>query len=249
MLMSVVERSPSTTVYPELAGKRVLVTGLGPGHGVDLARAFADHGTRLVLHMTEAGAEANALLEVLSQSAAELRVYAEPLADCEAAIRFTQRAAQAFGGLDAVINLVQLTPDDVARAMDVDDIESFVAETLRSACLVTRVAANRMRLTWTEGLILNVLKMPSPQDAAEAALSGIMRAVLATMTRTEASHWADQAICINAVGPRGGAGEPPAGACLTSEPEIAALALFLASTRGRKLSGHVFDAEHTANLR
>jgi 3-oxoacyl-[acyl-carrier protein] reductase len=33
---------------------------------------------------------------------------------------------------------------------------------------------------------------------------------------------------------------------MTSEPEVAALALYLASKRGRNLSGHVFDAEGVA---
>jgi 3-oxoacyl-[acyl-carrier protein] reductase len=246
MLMSAIDRNSGVSLYPELAGKRVLITGLGPSHGVDLARAFADHGARLVLHMTETAAEANALLEVLARSAAEVRVYAEPLADSQAAIQFAQRAARAFGGLDAVVNLVEMTPDAAARAMLVQDIEDLLAETLRTAWLVTRVAANRMRLTWTEGLILNILTMPSPRDAGETALGGIMRAALAAMTRTEAGRWADQAIRINAIGPRTPCGAPPTGVCLTSEPEAAALALFLASKRGRNLSGHVFDAECVA---
>ena len=34
-----------------------------------------------------------------------------------------------------------------------------------------------------------------------------------------------------------------AGACLTNEPDIATLALYLASRKGRSLSGHVFDAD------
>lgn len=243
MLMSVIGPNSSVSLYPELAGKRVLITGLGLTYGVDLARVLADHGTRLALHMKDTGAEADALLEVLARSAMEMRVHTEPMADSRTVVQFTQRAAQAFGGLDALINLVELTPDDVARAMLVQDIEDVFVEALRTAWLVTRVAANRMRLTWTEGLILNILKMPSPRNARETAFGGIMRAALAAMTRAEARQWADQAIRINAIGPSVPDGAPPPGACLTSEPEIAALALYLASKRGRNLSGHVFDAE------
>ncbi len=51
---------------------------------------------------------------------------------------------------------------------------------------------------------------------------------------------------INAVAPRVATGAASAGACLTSEPDIAALALHLASKKGRNLSGHVFDAEGVA---
>jgi 3-oxoacyl-[acyl-carrier protein] reductase len=243
MLMSAIDRNSSVFLYPEIVGKRVLITGLSLGHGVDLARLFADHGARLVLHMPETGAEADALLEVLARNATDLRVYAHSLAESQAAVRFAQQAAQAFGGLDAVINLIELTAEDVARAMLIQDVEDLFVETLRSAWLVTRVAANRMRLTWTEGLILNVLRTPSPRDARETTFGGLMRAAIAAMTRAEARQWADQAIRINAIAPRVHDGTPPAGACLASEPEVAALALFLLSKRGRNLSGHVFDAE------
>jgi 3-oxoacyl-[acyl-carrier protein] reductase len=33
------------------------------------------------------------------------------------------------------------------------------------------------------------------------------------------------------------------GAVLTNEPDVATLALYLASHKGRSLSGHVFDAD------
>jgi 3-oxoacyl-[acyl-carrier protein] reductase len=67
------------------------------------------------------------------------------------------------------------------------------------------------------------------------------------MTRAEAQQWAERGIRINAVGPRGLLpDEPSGGACLASEPDLAALALYLASRRGRQLSGHVFDAAGVA---
>ena len=49
MLMSVIEGSRSVPAYPELAGKRVLITGLTSACGVDIVRAFADHKVRLHL--------------------------------------------------------------------------------------------------------------------------------------------------------------------------------------------------------
>ena len=65
------------------------------------------------------------------------------------------------------------------------------------------------------------------------------------MTRGEAGQWADQAVRINAVGPRTQTGGST-GAALKSEPDIAALALYLASRRGKTLSSHIFDTEMTA---
>lgn len=245
MLTSVLESGVSVGPYPELAGKRILITGLELRAGVDVARAFAEQGCRIVLHTMACGAEADVVLEMLAQTASELQVYSDPLTDVESTTRFAQTAARTFNGLDAVINLVQFGTSAVAAAAI--DIEDTIARQMQSARLITRIAANRMRLTWSEGLILNIMVSPPPKTGAEAALLSIARTMLATMTRTEAAEWADQAIRINAVAPSLELRD--AGECLASEPDIAALAMFLASPRGRDLSGLVFDSALAGNVR
>ena len=143
----------------------------------------------------------------------------------------------------------------ITQASSVDEIEVAVSETLRTACLTTRIAANRMSLTWTEGLILNAILGPAPRDRADAAFNSILGQALANMTRTEAATWAPKGIRINAIGRRaaGGLGSDcaKAGAAkgLSSEADIAALALHLASKRGRSLSGHMFNADGVATRR
>lgn len=243
MLTSVLESGVGVGPYPELAGKRILITGLDLHAGVDVARAFAEQGCRIVLHTTAEGAEIDAVLEMLSQTASELQVYSDPLSDMDSTVRFAQTAAKAFNGLDAVVNLVQL--DAKAIADCANDVEGAISSEMRNACLVTRIAANRMRLTWSEGLVLNIMMCSPPQSNAEAALLSVARSMLAGMTRTEARQWADQAIRINAIAP---STEAEDGACLESEPDIAALALFLASPRGRDLSGLVFDMALAGNI-
>ena len=109
---------------------------------------------------------------------------------------------------------------------------------------VTRIVANRMRLTLNEGLVLNVVTMPAPRDAGEAAIAGIVRSALAAVTRGEAQRWAPQGIRVNAVGPS--ATMVRTRRRLASEPDIAALALYLASRPGRTLTGQVFDAAGVA---
>lgn len=244
LMSSVLEDGASVGRYPELAGKRILVTGLSHAHGIDVARAFADQGCRLVLHMTEETETSNAVLEVLSQSASELRHYCDPLGNMDAAVRFAQVAAQAFGGLEAVINIVDLAAPTLPADADVADFEDAVADHLQNACLITRVAANRMRLTWAEGLILNIVTCRPPRSEADAMMIAMTRSMLATMTRLEAQRWADQAIRVNAVAPCSplDIAMDAHGTCLASEPDVAALALYLASRRGRELSGLVFDA-------
>lgn len=240
MLTSVLESCVSIESYPELAGKRILITGLGLHAGVDVARAFAEQGCRMVLHTTETGAEADAVLEMLSQAASELQVYSEPLTDMSSAVRFAQTAAKTFNGLDGAINILHLDLGALAETAATEDVEHVVASKLHNACLMARVAANRMRLTWSDGLILNILTCTPPRSGGEVVLLSIARSMLASMTRNEARQWADQAIRINAVAP--GLELNDGGDHLATEPDIAALAMFLASPRGRELSGLMFDS-------
>lgn len=247
MFMSVVTHAPGVPVYAELAGTRVLVTGLTPAAGVDLARAFADHKCRLVLQSAAASPEMDAIVTLVSETAAETECFTTDLTNGDDAVRFAQGPAQRLGGLDVAINLVTIEPADLENRTSLDAIEDLVSEKLLAPTLMSRVIANRMRLTMTEGLILNVVLMAPPRSQAEQALAGILRTALATVTRREASEWAGQTIRINAVGPRSFMDAADGGACLTTGPDIAALALYLASRKGRQLSGHVFDAEGAAS--
>jgi NAD(P)-dependent dehydrogenase (short-subunit alcohol dehydrogenase family) len=244
MLMSVVERQSDVQVYPDLAGARVLITGLLPELGVDVARAFADHKARLVVQSPEDSPAMTEVAAMLSETAAEIKVFNEPFATPDEAVSLVQGVVQDLGGLDSLINIICLEPDGIARDASPSDVEDYVADKLLGAVLATRVAANRMRLTLTEGSILNVVAVPGRPSASSAALTDIAYATLAAMTRGEAKEWADQGIRINAVGPRAANGSTPA-----SGVDIAALALYLASKKGRGLSGHMLDAGGTATRR
>jgi 3-oxoacyl-[acyl-carrier protein] reductase len=243
MVMGVVEsQSLRHGLYPELAGARVLITGLEAGHGVDIARAFANVGCQLVLQTPHMAPELEVLLEVLASSAADIRITNEDILDAATALKFAQGAVKAFGGLEAVINLARLPAAGIAADAGESEVEDRVAEALRGPLNVTHVVANRMAVTWVPGLILNIVTQAPPRTSAEAALGSVARATLSALTRTEAARWADQAVRINAIVPgqadkSGGRREG-----LVSEPEIAALALHLAGQRGKALSGLVFDA-------
>jgi NAD(P)-dependent dehydrogenase (short-subunit alcohol dehydrogenase family) len=247
MLMTVVGRNPSASNYGELAGVRVLITGVSPTCGVDVARAFADHRGRLVVHASAPSPENDVVAGLLAQTASEIELYTAAYTDSKTAVRFAQSAVQTFGGLDAVINLIPITSAELANRVSLTAVEDLIAQKLEAPLVVSRVVANRMKVLLTEGLVLNVVTMPVPSSAADAVLAGVVRTALAAMTRGEAEVLAPHGIRVNAIGPRAAA--PEAGACLASEPDIAALALYLASKHGRTLSGHIFDAAGVAARR
>ena len=242
MLMSSTEQPFDRFVgvtYPELQGRRVLVTGVTDAEGIDIARAFAEHGARLVVQVDADPLAAAALGEMLALTAAELTLIECPLAGADEIVAFARRAVAVYGGIDAVINVVPLhlgyAADDHLEA-----IEARISEVLMAPCLVARVSANRMRLLQIDGLILHVATMPRNADARGRAFASAAKATLAAMTRDDAHAWAGDGIRVNAVAPETGGF---VGRGLTSEADIAALALFLAAGRGRALTGHILEAD------
>lgn len=239
MLMSVIEGALSVPAYPELAGKRVLVTGLTSGCGVDIARAFAEHRGRLVLQFAESSETMETVAEVVAPDALETEVYGPVGDDADAAVRFAKKALQAFGGLDVIVNVVPLDMQDLQPGATLADVERQVARQLTLPFLVSKIVANRMSLVWNEGLILNVATLDRKARGPSLAFAAAAKAALTAMTRAQAEDWADHGIRVNAIAPQV---VVPGGPGLAGEPDIAAVALYLASGRGKALSGHVFEA-------
>lgn len=247
MYMDRVSTSADGYVASEFAQARILITGLTATAGVDVARAFADVEARVIVHTSDLSPELIELVAVLTQSASEIRLHTNDISTANAAAAFAQTSAQAFGGLDAAINVASVSRAELEAVARDGDLDAFVLNKLASLSQLTRVIANRMSLVLSEGLILNVLEMPHPRNRREAAIAGYIRTALAAMTMSEAQTWAAKGIRINAVGPCAiDDDELNAGAVITNEPDIGALALYLASRKGQSLSGHVFDADGVA---
>lgn len=232
--------SASFGVFPELAGKRVLITGVTGRNGIDIVRAFAEHRARLVLQIDETCVETQALLETIAPLAIDLTVTSDHLADAEAVIRFGRASIAEYAGIDVVINLIELTPG-IAAIGTIDAVEERIAGLFMLPSLVARIAANRMRVLRTDGLVLNIAVLPARAEASDIAFAAAAKATLAAMTRREAQTWAPEGVRFNAVAPAILSGLSRG---LSGEADVAALALHLAAGRGgTSLNGQVFEAD------
>lgn len=238
MLISTLEDVEFAPEYPELAGKRVLITGVSGPMGVDVVRAFAEARTRLVVQALEDSPETQALAEIVAPSAMDICLYPGALRGSDAMLRFARDAAQKFGGLDCVVNLATV-PEPAADA-DPSEIEGLVADALAMPVLATRVAANRMRTLINPGSILNVLTSPRSTSTGASLLAGIARTALASFTRGEAEAGIVDAVRVNAIVPA--ASSHSRGRVITGTVDVATLALHLASARGHELTGLTFEA-------
>lgn len=240
MLMSVIEGALSVPAYPELAGKRVLVTGLTSRCGVDIARAFAEHKGRLVLQFAEVSETMETVAEIVAPDALEAKVYGPIGEGADDAVAFAKTAVMAYGGLDVVINVVPLDMHGVNPIATLDDVERQVAMQLTAPFLISKIAANRMSMVLNEGLVLNIAVLGGRPAGRAQAFATVAKSGLTAMTRAQAEEWAGRAVRFNAIVPD--CGPASAGHGLSGEPDVAAMALYLASRRGKTLSGHVFEA-------
>ncbi len=222
-----------------LAGKRVLVTGVSAAGGIDIARSFADAGARLILQCNDASPAVEALATMLAPVAVELSVHTVTLKSADEIVAFARDAAAEFGGLDMVVNVVALDGHAPKASAQLTEIETRVSDVLLKACLISRVAANRMRMMMTDGVVLTVATLTSDATATERAFAQVVRSTLAAMTRREAEAWADQGIRFNAVAPDvlSIVSKPASG----READVAQLALYLAAGNGETLSGLTFE--------
>lgn len=244
--MSLVQRDCVSEKYPELAGARVVITGFTSSVGVEIAEAFAHRKARLIISTPENSARMTTKKNKLLKKAAEVEILDTSKSFKERPAHFAQRVARTFGSIDMLVNLITLTREECLKKRDLNQIEDLIVQKFSAPREITEVTANRMALTWSEGMILNALVMFTPQSAEEAAITGLMKSTLAAMTQDQATRWASSAVRINAIGPKATVFDTMSGACLTSESDLAALALFLASRKGRNLTGHIFDAEAVA---
>lgn len=237
MLISEIDGVEFAPEYPELAGKRILMTGLRGGLGHELARFFAEARTQLILQLDGDGPEAVALGESVARCAMDVSLFTDPFGDHDAIVKFARQAVQRYGGVDAVINVVHA--GEIACGATAGDIEKSVADLLARPCLVTRVVANRMRATLTEGSILNVVAVDPTASPKARTIARLAQAALAAFTRSEAQEVSVAGIRINAVAP---AEQHRSNRCLSGTADVATVALHLAAGRGHKLSGLVFEA-------
>lgn len=240
-------------LYPELRGRRVIVTGAGAGIGRAMAEAFAAEGARLLLFDND-GERLAAAEAALAAGGAEVTGLLGSVAE-EAEVEALLAAADVrFGGVDVLLNNAgismnlpseELAAEDWRRAMDVN----------LTGCFLCAKAAGRRMLAQGGGVILNIASMYGLVAAPERLAYCVSKAGVVMLTRALGIEWAGRGLRVNAIAPgyvrtalveglveRGRLDIPllerrtPQGR-LGSVEEVAEVALFLASERARFMVG------------
>jgi 3-oxoacyl-[acyl-carrier protein] reductase len=182
-------------LYPDLAGKRVLITGALEPEGAILARAFAEHDCKLVLQMGLEPAPRAPWAEELRSIARGLRILPGNFADTDGVDRFADAALRTHGGIDILINITRV-PETLATARDERELNARLAEGLRPIWQLTQRAVERMCADGTKGAIINVLAEAKSTSKRGLALHTIAKTALEAITLAEAKPAFDDGIRI-----------------------------------------------------
>jgi NAD(P)-dependent dehydrogenase (short-subunit alcohol dehydrogenase family) len=176
------DRSPSErgTARPP---RHAVLSGAGGGVGSRIARTFADHGCRLVLPARSGADE-------LRRAFPDARVVEADLADPDDCRRVAEAAEEAFGGVDAVVNVAGGFAMHSALELTPEALEAQLTINLRTAVNLTGALLPSL-VERGHGTVVGVSAGAAARGgrnltayaASKAALEGYVRSVRAEVER------------------------------------------------------------------
>jgi 3-oxoacyl-[acyl-carrier protein] reductase len=232
----------------DLSGKAALVTGASGGIGGAIARALHRHGASVAI----SGTRRDALDALATELADRVHVFQCDLGDKEQIEKLVPDVEQALGQLDILVNNAGITRDNIFVRLKDEDWDQVIAVDLTAGFRLARAAARGM-MRRRFGRIIGITSIVGVTGNAGQGNYAAAKAGMIGMTKALAHEVAARNVTVNCIAP-GFIGtamtavlnEKQREAILASVParrlgtgeEVAAAAVFLASTEAAYVTGH-----------
>lgn len=183
----------------------VVVTGASQGIGAAVCRRLAADAERSgdQLKIAACGSHhaetLNDLVDELRASGIEATALLGDLADAETPARLIAAAADAFGGLDAVVSNAGIAQPGALLDVSVSDWDRLFDINTRSTWLLAKAAHPWLRQSG--GSLIAVASMSGIDPQPGMGAYSVSKAALIMLTRLIAQEWADDGIRANCVSP------------------------------------------------
>ncbi len=239
-----------------LAGKRAIITGAARGIGRATAERFAAEGARLLLNDSDAAA-LEAFVAELARAGATVRGAPGDVSEDAVVRRFTQEAADAYGGIDILVANAGVIPEADLASATAELWDRTMAVDARGMFLSCKHAAEVM-VRQGSGAIVCLSSISAFAGQPGQAVYGPAKFVASGLTKHLAIDLAGKGVRVNAVAP--GTIDTPAVANMSEEAikkvvsmhplgrmgraeEVASAILFLASDEASFITGAVLPVD------
>ncbi len=184
----------------DFAGKRVVVTGAGRGIGLEIAKAFASQGAKVVLvsrNETSCGTAAKAINAEYSESAS---YHAMDVANYEEVQEAGKQIVETLGGIDILVNNAGVTRDGLLMRMKSEDWDAVLDTNLKGAFNMVK-AFQRPLMKGNDPRIINISSVIGLIGNAGQANYAASKAGLIGFTKSIARELAGRKVTCNAIAP------------------------------------------------
>ncbi len=181
-------------------GSRVsLVTGAGSGIGRAIAEKLAREGKRVVVNDLDA-TSAEEVVAGIGQSGGEAAPAPGDVSDPEAVREMVERAREAFGPVEVLVNNAGYGQQKPFVELTVEDFDRMIAVHLRGTFLCTSAVLPGM-LAAGRGVIVNVASQLGQIGGVELCHYSAAKAGIIGLTKSLAREVSAQGVRVNAVAP------------------------------------------------
>lgn len=247
-------------MYEDLRGKVVVITGASSGLGRAMAVRFGSEGAKVVVNYFNNEEDGKKVAQEVKEAGGEAIWVQGDVSQEQDVKSLIERAAQAFGSVDIMINNAGIENEVPSEKLTLEDWNKVIQTNLTGMFLGCREAISYMLDHGIKGNIINMSSVheviPWPHFVHYAASKGGAK----MLTETLALEYAPKGIRVNSIGP--GAIDTPINAEKFSDPkakadveslipmgyigrpeEIAAAAAWLASSESSYVTGITLFAD------
>ncbi|HNV70648.1 MAG TPA: glucose 1-dehydrogenase [Candidatus Ozemobacteraceae bacterium] len=185
-----------------LDGKRVIVTGGTRGIGRAIATTFAQAGAKLVINYHRNGKAADETVEELRQLGCEPLLVKGNAADVEFGRHLVERAVQAMGGVDILVNNAAVSHNTPFLMLETDEWHEAVDVNINALFSVTQPVLRQMIEQRIHGSILNLTSVCGVRPVAAVPVHyATTKAAIHGFTYTLAKEIGRYGIRVNGIAP------------------------------------------------
>ena len=201
-----------------LENKVAIVTGSSSGIGAAIALAFATEGAAVVINYSRHPDSAQKVLDEIESAGGKGIVVGADVSDPKEVESMIQKAVDAFGRLDIVVNNAGMEHRMPFLETPFEVWQETIAVNLTGTWLGCQAAAKQMVAQGDPGRIINVSSvhedLAMPTNSPYCATKGGVRMLMRTLAVELAPH----EITVNNIAP--GAIDPPMDAPLKQDPDL-----------------------------